>query len=198
MNTTGGTTRLSFLDRLRNQQDAGCWVQFHEHYGELLFSYARRLGASHHAAEDVVQEVEMYVFKAIDRFQHRERKGSFRAYLRSAVVHALARRASGNKRRESVLDPQALDSLAKTDAVDDVAWQQEQYLHRLRWALRSIASEFEPVTLEAFRLYVLANRPVGETAEQLGLSRDSIYQAKTRILKRLRERVASLDSDARM
>ncbi len=140
----------------------------------------------------------MYVFKAIDGFQHGKRKGSFRAYLRSAVVHALARRASGSKRRESVLDPQTLDTLAKTDAVDDVAWQQEQYLHRLRSALRSIASEFEPVTLEAFRLYVLANRPVGETAEHLGLSRDSVYQAKTRILKRLRERVASLESDARM
>ena len=87
------------------------------------------------------------------------------------------------------------DALAKTDAIHDAAWQREQYLHRVRWAMRSIASEFEPVTVEAFRLYVLANRPVGETAEQLGVSRDSIYQAKSRGLKRLREKVALLESD---
>ncbi len=98
-------------------------------------------------------------------------------------------------RRETALDPKAFDALARTDALDDAAWQREQYLHRVRWAMRSIANEFEPVTLDAFRLYVLADHSVDETAQQLGLSRDSVYQAKSRILKRLRERIDLLRSD---
>jgi len=195
MNLTGGTTRLSFLERLRDRSDSRSWADFHQHYGELLFSYARRLGASHDTAEDVVQEVEMYVFKAIDGFKRQERKGSFRAYLRSSVVHALGRRAGKQARQEAVLDPRVFDALTKTDAMDDAAWQREQYLHRIRVAMRSIAGEFAPATLEAFRLHVLANRPVAETAEQLGMSRDSVYQAKSRVLKRLRERVGAMDSD---
>jgi len=195
MSSPGGTTRLSFLERLRDRSDTRSWLQFHEYYGELLFSYARRLGASHETAEDVVQEVEMYVFKAIGRFRRRTRKGSFRAYLRSAVVHALARKGGVRGNREAVLDPRAFDVLVKTDPLHDAAWRRDEYLHRLRWAMRSIAKEFEPVTLEAFRLHVLANRPVAETAEQLGLSKDSVYQAKSRILKRLRERVGSMHSD---
>ena len=195
MGSTGGSTRLSFLGRLRDRSNTRSWVQFHEYYGELLFSYARRLGASHERAEDVVQEVEMYVFKAIGGFRHQARKGSFRAYLRSAVVHVLARKGGAAGNREAVLDPQAFDALVKTDPLHDAAWQRDEYLHRIRWALRSIVKEFEPVTLEAFQLHVLANRPVAETAEQLGLSKDSVYQAKSRILKRLRERIGSMDSD---
>ena len=185
MDLSGGTTRLSFLIRLRDRNDSRSWKDFHKHYGELLFSYARRLGASHDWAEDIVQEVEMSVFKAIDGFEPRSRKGSFRAYLRTAVVHALGRRARGPGRREAMLDPKAFDTLAQTDASLDGAWQREQYLHRLRLAMRSIASEFEPVTLEAFRLHVLASRPVAETASNLGVSKDTVYQAKSRVLKRL-------------
>jgi RNA polymerase sigma-70 factor (ECF subfamily) len=198
MDSTGGTTRLSFLKRLRDRGDSRSWTEFHRHYGELLFSYARRLGASQDWAEDIVQEVELAVFRAIERFEPRHRKGSFRAYLRSSVVHALGRRARKDGRREAMLDPRAFDALAKTDAALDKAWQREQYLHRLRWALRSITLEFEPVTLEAFRLHVLANQPAAMTAGALGISKASVYQAKSRVLKRLRERISSLDSDLRV
>ena len=198
MKSSGGTTRLSFLERLRDGADTRSWAHFHRHYGELLLNYARRLGASRETAEDVVQEVEMYVFKAINRFRHQERKGCFRAYLRSAVVHALARKARGQHHKETVLDPHTFDVLAKTDVLQDAAWQQEHYLHQIRSAMRLVAEEFEPVTLEAFRLHVLANEPAADTAAKLGITRDSVYQAKSRVLRRLRERIAALDSDVRI
>ncbi|MFQ5807186.1 MAG: sigma factor-like helix-turn-helix DNA-binding protein, partial [Phycisphaerae bacterium] len=67
---------------------------------------------------------------------------------------------------------------------------------RLRWAMRSIAEEFEPTTLKAFEMHVLAGRSVEETARELGLSKASVYQAKSRILKCLRERLAETDPDA--
>jgi RNA polymerase sigma-70 factor (ECF subfamily) len=130
----------------------------------------------------------------MDGFRHYARKGSFRAYLRTAVVHALGRTADRNARQEAVLDPHVLEALANAQEGDDVAWEREEYLHRVRWAMRQIAGEFEAVTLEAFRLHVLADRSVAETAEHLGLSKDSVYQAKSRILKRLRERVKTLGS----
>ena len=192
---TSGTTHLSFVDRLRNRHDRSSWAEFHKRYGELLYSYARRLGAPHDKAEDVVQDVEMYLFKALHGFRHYGRKGCFRAYLRTAVVHAMGRRADKLARQEAVLDPRTFEALAHEPEGHDPAWEREEYLHRVRWAMRLIAKEFEPVTLEAFRLHVLANRPVSETAEHLGISKDSVYQAKSRILKRLSERISSLDLD---
>lgn len=190
-----GTTRLSFVQRLRNRGDKRVWAEFHERYGELLYRYARRLGASHTEAEDVVQEVEMYLFKAMEGFEYDVRKGRFRGYLRSAVVHQIGRRAAKRARQEVVVDPRAFDALAHEDASRDADWEHEERLHRIRWAMRAIAGEFEPVTLEAFRLHVLIGWPVAETADRLGLHRDSVYQAKCRVLRRLREWINTADAD---
>lgn len=195
MSTSGGTTSLSFLDRLQDQADTRAWTSFHQTYGELLLNYAERLGASRETAEDVAQEVEMYVFRAMKNFQHQARKGCFRAYLRSAVVHALGRRAQQSAHRERTLDPSAIAQLAETDAGLDAAWVREHYLHRIRCAMRATAKEFEPITMEAFHLHALEGHSVADTAERLGISPDSVYQAKSRVIRRLREHIAAVDSD---
>ena len=188
---TAGTTRLSFLGRLRDRSSDLGWAEFDERYRELLYRYALRRGASSVEAEDVVQEVEMYLFKAYDRFRYDRAKGRFRGYLRTAVAHAMARRAGIRASQEAVLDPEVLLAVAYAEDPTDAEWEREWQLHRLRQALRSIANEFEPTTLEAFRLHVLADCSVEDTAKHLGLSHASIYQAKSRVLKRLREWIAS-------
>jgi RNA polymerase sigma-70 factor (ECF subfamily) len=190
------STHLTFLLRLRDRTDKLSWQEFHRRYGQLLYRYARARGARHADAEDVVQEVEMYLFKAIGDFEYDARKGRFRTYLRSAVVHALGRRASKQAAQPAMLDPQTLDYVAnEKEASADVRWEREWQLHRLRWAMQSIVGDFEPLTIKAFEMHVLAGRPVEETATALGLSKASVYQARSRVLKTLRERLAALDPD---
>lgn len=190
------STRLTFLLRLRDRADKLTWQQFHDRYGQLLYRYARSRGASHDDAEDIVQEVEMYLFKAIGDFEYDARKGRFRTYLRSAVVHAMARRATKRAGQPAALDPATLDYVAgEQEASADARWEREWQLHRLRWAMRTIASEFEPLTIKAFELHVLAGQPVSDTAAELGLSKASVYQARSRILKRLRAQLAALDPE---
>ena len=190
------STRVTLLMRLRDREDKVSWREFHQRYGDLLYRYARSRGANHADAEDAVQEVEMYLFKAMEGFRYDARKGRFRAYLRSAIVHALQRRAQKDARQAAPLDPQTFDHLAAQEASSaDVRWEREWRLNRLRWAMRAVAGEFEPITVKVFEFYVLADRPVDETAKEYGISKESVYQAKSRILKRLKERLASLDPD---
>ncbi len=190
------STRLTFLLRLRDRSDSITWQEFHERYGQLLYRYARHRGASHDDAEDIVQEVEMYLFKAIEGFEYDARKGRFRSYLRSAVVHAMGRRANRQARQPAVLDPHDFDYVAgEQEASMDARWEREWQLHRLRWAMKSIAGEFEPQTIRAFEMHVLAGQPVDETADALGLSKASVYQARSRVLRRLRDRLGELDPD---
>jgi RNA polymerase sigma factor (sigma-70 family) len=188
------TTHLTFLLRLRDRSDELGWRQFHERYGQLLYRYARSRGAGHADAEDIVQDVEMYLFKAAQGFEYDARKGRFRAYLRAAVVHAMGRRASKQAHQPTGLDPRKFDHLTSQDAAD-AHWEREWRLHRLRWAMRSVAEGFEPNTLKAFEMHVLGGRSVAETADKLGLSKGSVYQAKSRVLKVLRERLAAMDPD---
>ncbi|MCP4594445.1 MAG: sigma-70 family RNA polymerase sigma factor [bacterium] len=194
--TDQDSTRQTLLLRLRNRTDQLSWQEFHERYGELLFRYARGRGASAADAEDVVQDVEMYLFKAMEGFEYDAAKGRFRTYLRTAVTHAMGRRAKKQARQGEVLDPQTLDYLsAGVEAGEDQRWEREWRLHRLRWALREIATDVEPATLEAFRQHVLVGTSVEETAKQLDISTASVYQAKSRILKRVKQKLDTLDPD---
>ena len=193
---SGDTPRLTLLLRLRDGSDKLGWDEFHGRYGELLYRYARGRGVSHADAEDVVQEVELYLFKAMGGFEYDARKGRFRGYLRAAVVHAIGRRAAKHARERAGLDPNMLDCAAAVkEATSDDQWEREWRLHRLRWALRAVANEFEESTLNAFQLHALAGLSVDETAEKLGLSKASVYQAKSRVLKRVRQRLDTLDPD---
>lgn len=190
------TTHLTLLLRLRDRSDRLSWREFHERYAELLYRYARNRGASHADAEDTVQEVEMYLFKAMDGFEYDATKGRFRNYLRSAVVHSLGRRAAKRKRERAGVDPGILDFLAADDEAEtDAQWEREWRFHRLRWALRSVAAEFEEKTLHAFQMHALAGLSVQETADKLNLAKASVYQAKSRVLRRLKERLETLDPD---
>ncbi len=189
-------TRATLLLRLRDRADSVSWREFHDRYGQLLYRYARARGASDADAEDIVQEIELSLFKAMEGFEYDARQGRFRSYLRAAVVHALGRRASQQAHQPAALDPQNLETVAGADvAENDERWEREWQLHRLRWALREAAADFEPITLRAFELHVLQGRPADETATELGLSKDSVYQARSRVLKNLRERLAQLDPD---
>lgn len=190
------TTRMTFLMRLRDRSDTLTWEQFNERYGELLYRYARKRGASHNDAEDVVQEVIMSLFKAMEGFEYDARKGRFRGYLRTAVAHAMGRRAQKDAKQAKPLDPHAFDFIqAEKESSADARWEQEWRLHRLRWALRKVATEFEPVTLKAFELHALRGMTVDEAAQQLEISKASVYQAKSRVLRRVKEQLDTLDPD---
>lgn len=187
-----GTTRLSFLGRLSDRSSKLGWAELDERYRELLYRYARRRGAAHVEAEDIVQEVLMYVYRASERFEYNPARGRFRSYLRTAVVHAMSRRAARLARQGCPTDPDVLIAAAEANEPADAEWEREWQLHQLRCAMRFIAAEFETTTLEAFRLHVLAGWTADATARSLGVSVASVYQSKCRVLKRLRERVDSL------
>ena len=48
-----------------------------------------------------------------------------------------------------------------------------------------LAHEFTEKDRMAFTAYALLDRPAADTAQELGLSMDQVYQAKSRITKRL-------------
>lgn len=192
---TAGSTRLSFLDRLRDRSSQRGWVEFDERYRELLMRYAQKRGASVAEAEDIAQEVEISLFKVMDHFQYDKQRGRFRSYLRTAVIHAQGRRATAKNRQQPLLPAEILTALPDDDDSADATWEREWQLHRLRWLLRSIAGEFEPLTLEAFRLHVLAGWTPDATADMLATSKANVYQAKSRVLKRLKERMLEAGPD---
>jgi RNA polymerase sigma-70 factor (ECF subfamily) len=178
--------------RLRDHRDQPSWEQFHRRYGHMLYRYARARGATHADAEDVVQEVESQVVKTIPAFEYNVDKGGFRAYLRTAVVHALSRRARHSARQPMYRDPASFEHVhAESDDQRDAVWDHEWRLQKLRGALDRVADDFDPTALKAFEMHVLAGCSVADTASALEISIWSVYRARTRVLARLKAVMAN-------
>jgi RNA polymerase sigma-70 factor (ECF subfamily) len=76
-------------------------------------------------------------------------------------------------------------------------WDREHDQHVVRQLLRRVVLEFKPRTRQAFRRNVLDGVPPARVAEELGISVQAVYIAKSRIMRRLREEVEELNSDFR-
>ncbi len=183
-----GTTCVSFLSRLSAPDDQLSWREFHKRYGIPLYRYARRNGVAHNDAEDIVQELEMSFFRAVDGFRYDRRRGRFRGYLLTSISRIIRRFRARGRIREAVIDPVDLTEFVVA-ACDDAAQTDDARLSRLRETMASVQAEFHPTTLEAFRRYAIAGESAAETARLLGMDVASVYQAKSRVLKRIREQL---------
>jgi len=55
-----------------------------------------------------------------------------------------------------------------------------------------VQPDFHPTTWEAFRRFAVDGLPAAHVAEELGLTENAVFQAKSRILKRLRQEAGDL------
>ena len=178
------TTHVTLLARLAHEGDEA-WNEFHERYGELIHSFARRRGMQPTDCDDVAQDVLLSLTKTMPGFRYDPTKGKFRSYLKTVTLHAVFKR-SCQKRGEVNLEhiEQATRVAVGDDAVDAV-WEAEWRQYHLRQALRLIEAEFNAADFQAFKGYAIEGGDVRETAEALELTVDQVYQAKSRIMKRL-------------
>jgi len=83
---------------------------------------------------------------------------------------------------EDVPDPHPSPAEA-FEAAFEIEWRKTA----MEEALDEIRREFDPATFQAFDLYARKDMPAREVARLLGVSRNAVYIAKTRVLARLRE-----------
>lgn len=178
-------TRASLLARLGADVDRGVWIEFFDRYGELIHGCARASGLQPTDSDDVVQDVIAALIPAMKGFRYDPARGSFRAYLRTAVANAVRRvrrRADGGTPLHA-LDGDPIDP--RPGEADDARFEQEWRRYHVRRALRSVEGEVAERDRTAFTWYVIHGRAAAEVAEELGMTLDQVYQVKTRLLKRL-------------
>ena len=83
-------TRVSLIERVRNQDDSVAWGEFFDIYRPLLVAYVRKRGVSEHDAADVVQEVFSRLVPALGHFEFDAQRGRFRTWLWRVTHNALA------------------------------------------------------------------------------------------------------------
>jgi RNA polymerase sigma-70 factor, ECF subfamily len=165
------------------------WTKFVDLYTPLIYYWARRMGLSSHDAADLVQEVLTTLVRSLPEFSY-DRNKSFRGWLRTvthnAWRHAL-RRGAQNVRVQTA----DFAELAAPDESD--AFEQNEYTrHLVGRALDLMQSEFEPTTWRACWASIVDGMPAEAIARELGISRNAVYLAKSRVLRALRRELAGL------
>jgi RNA polymerase sigma-70 factor (ECF subfamily) len=180
------TTHTTLLARLRDVQDHGAWAEFHGRYEGLIRTYARRQGLQAADCDDCVQDVLIGLSKAMPGFEYDPRRGKFRSFLKTIATRAIFRRFR-QKAATAGQQPVKGDDPPIDDDRNEQIWEQEWRSHHLRLAMRTLEAEFNTCDRAAFEAYAVDGRDARETAEALGMTVEQVYQAKSRILKRLSE-----------
>lgn len=193
-------TRATLLGRLRETpDDPSTWAEFVEWHGAMIFAWCRAWGLQEADAQEVTQEVFLKLSQRLRDFRY-DPRGSFRAWLKTVTHHAWQDYAIKQRRpgRGSGSDSVA-DTLLAIPAQDDLAQRIDAACEEelLREAAVRVRLRVEPRTWDAFELTAKEGRSGAETAAQLGMKVATVFVARSKVQRMLREEVARLERDER-
>lgn len=193
--TLSPQTRASLLVRVRNPADQAAWHEFVEIYWPVIHRLARRKGLQTADADDLAQQVLMSVAKSIEQRPHDSERARFRTWLdkivRNAVLNALSRtkpdRAAGGEEQEVQIGN------AANREPDSELLRLELRREIFRWAARQVEKEYQPDTWQAFWQTAIEGRTCEDVARELKKGVGSVYAARSRVMKRLQEKVTEYE-----
>jgi len=189
-------TSLTLLQRLRANEPTA-WERVVALYRPLVCYWCGRHGLAGADADDVAQEVFQVAAARLADFR-RDRPGdTFRGWLRGITrLKALEHRKSAGNEPPAVGGSTALNRLhgvaaeIESEAPDEDPPSEVTAL--LRRALELVRAEFEPATWRAFLLTAVDGRSAPDAAAELGVSAAAVRQAKSRVLRRVRQELGDL------
>jgi RNA polymerase sigma-70 factor (ECF subfamily) len=190
----GQATPLSLLERVR-AHDPQAWQGLLQLYRPLVLFWCGKAGVRAHDGEDVAQEVFAAAAAGLGRFR-RDRPGdTFRGWLRGITrnqVLMFLRRNRGRPVAEG--GSEALLQLQEVaDPLPGPGEDEEVEMNQLyRRAVEQVRDRFEPRTWQAFWLTVIQGRSPASLTEELGMTVNTIRQAKSRVLRLLKQELGDL------
>ncbi|MFN3190131.1 MAG: RNA polymerase sigma factor [Aureliella sp.] len=170
------------------------WNRLAEVFGPIVYRWCRASGVPERDSADTVQEVFAAVARGIHSFEKIKEQGSFRSWLATITRNktrdyfrkqaAVQSAEGGTAALERIRNlSENIDSTICPDSISSPVVKQ---------ALELVRSEFESTTLRAFWVMTIEGKTAEEAAEETGISRASCYQAKSRVLRRLRSVLSTL------
>jgi RNA polymerase sigma-70 factor (ECF subfamily) len=190
-------TSTSLLCRaVAREPDA--WQRLMALYAPLVHHWCRQWGVAEHEIADVSQEVFAAVASRLGTFQSDRPGTTFRAWMRGIARHKLWHHA--HKRAEPAVG--GTDLQKRLEQVPAPADEDESELELsespadvtglYRRALSQVKQEYEEKTWTAFWRVTVENRLPADVAAELGMTANAVRQAKSRVLRRLREEMGEL------
>ena len=165
-------------------------------YFPMVYGWCQGAGVPTHDIADVVQEVFRAVAQSIDDFRRDRPSDTFRGWIRGITRHKVqdhwrSRPVEGRALGGSTA-LERLGDVAQFDASDGEQPEISATSQLVQRAVEHVRSEFEPATWQAFWRYAVDDESAADVAAAMGVSMNAIHQAKSRVLRRLREVLGDL------
>jgi len=185
-------TSTELLEGLRNPANEAVWQQYVDRYRPLIERAGVGYGLSRADAEEVAQRSLIDFAKAYGEGSYQRDRGRLRDWLFGIVRNRVRgdRRANARERARVAGDQTAgEDLLASAQASDELEalWEEEWRAEIMRQCTDLVRAEVQPRTYEAFRRYALESEPAEDVARSLEIDLEAVYDAKRRVLRRMRE-----------
>ena len=196
-------TRVSLLERLRNNEDHEGWRQFFDAYWRLIYSFAMRAGLSDHEAQEVVQETVISVAGTMPRFKYDPKVCSFKGWLRHITERRIVDQVRKRPRAMLAAD---LQGSRETDIMQSVpdpaghdleaAWQKEWEANMRAAALTKLQAMVKGKHYQIFLLHVIQGKTADEVSRLCDVSGATVYVVKHRLSRLLRQILRGLEKDS--
>jgi len=182
------TTRKEMLKGVQ-EHDEKSWEDFVEYYGQLVDIIGSHLTLTVEELKDLRQEVWLAVSQRNLIARYDQSRGRFKTLLQT-VIHNCA--VDVLRRRPGVLSLE-IETMQESeiDRLVEEEWKNILY----NQALEILRQNCEEKTYLAFDLYARKGMPVEQVMEMLEMTKDQVFQIKSRLQKRLREIISTLEKD---
>lgn len=161
--------------------------------------YCCRRGLPEQDAADVVQDVLLSVSKGIDDFRYDPDRGLFRSWLGTVTHRAMLKHQSKSRRSGSDAgnsdDLAALPNRVCLQPVDE-DWIEAFNVHIYQLAIERLRRQFDEQTWSAFDATFTEDRSPEEVAVSLKRTVGWVYQAKSKIVRQLKQEILYLAEDS--
>jgi len=184
------TTTQVLEDLKATDNDELAWQRFCGHFQPVVVNFARRLGLSTTDAEDAAQEAMLAFLKSFRDGKYERERGRLSNWLFGVARHVILNFRKAQPLERLIADKTTATSfwdLIQDDGSIRHSWETEWKRMVLTKCLEQARCELDPKVFKAFELYAISDTPVDKAAQQLGMSKNAIYIAKSRVLSRLRK-----------
>lgn len=191
-------TTTTILHDLRDAGNERAWTRFVERFREPLAAFARRSGLADSDADDAAQEALVEFSKGYVEGRYERGRGRLSSWLFGIAHHCVLRQRQRDSRAKAQ-GTHSEDTGAWSRLADEKTSGETWNTEWERWVwlqcLRRAREEFEPETIRAFLLIAERGLSPASVAESLGIPTKAVYNAKHRILRRLRELREELEGE---
>ena len=184
------TTSFSLLVRVRDLNDQLAWSRFVRLYSPLIYRWGKSVGLGSDDAADLVQEVMALLIRKLPAFRYDQTK-SFRSWLKTITINRWREKARRKRIPVAELSSQHLKRLPEQHPSTEF-WEGAYQRNVIQQAAFLLQAEFEAKTWEACRRYVFDGESPAALANELDMSVWTIYSAKSRLIRRLRDELDGL------